>query len=41
MDVLLKISIALVVGIIGGKIAERFKLPNVSGYLILVFIGPQ
>lgn len=42
MDVLLKISIALVVGIIGGKLAERFKLPNVSGYLIFgLLLGPS
>lgn len=42
MDVLLKISISLVVGIIGGKLAERFKLPNVSGYLIFgLLLGPS
>lgn len=42
MDVLLKIAIVLIVGIIGGKIADIFKLPNVSGYLVAgLFLGPS
>lgn len=42
MDVLLKIGIVLVVGLIGGKIARMLKLPNVSGYLVAgLFLGPS
>ncbi|HHT98298.1 MAG TPA: cation:proton antiporter [Clostridiales bacterium] len=42
MDILLKISIVLVVGYIGGKIAKLFNLPNVSGYLVAgLFLGPS
>lgn len=42
VDVFLKISIVLVVGIIGGKVAKYFKLPNVSGYLVAgLLIGPS
>ncbi|MDR7869371.1 MAG: cation:proton antiporter [Tissierellaceae bacterium] len=42
MNLLLKISIVLVVGAIGGKIARLFKLPNVSGYLVAgLFLGPS
>ncbi|WP_313133322.1 cation:proton antiporter [Anaerocolumna sp.] len=42
MDLLLKISIVLLVGIIGGKVAGIFKLPNVSGYLVAgLFLGPS
>ncbi len=42
MDVLLKIGIVLVVGLIGGKVARIFKLPNVSGYLVAgLFLGPS
>lgn len=40
MDVLFKIGIVLIVGILGGKIARIFKLPNVSGYLVVgLFLG--
>ena len=40
MDVLFKIGIVLIVGIIGGKIARKFNLPNVSGYLVAgLFLG--
>ncbi len=40
MHVLLKIGIILLVGILGGKIARIFKLPNVSGYLVAgLFLG--
>jgi Kef-type K+ transport system membrane component KefB len=42
MSLLLKISIVLLVGSIGGKIAKIFKLPNVSGYLVAgLFLGPS
>lgn len=42
MGVILKLSIVLIVGIIGGKIAERFKLPNVSGYIVFgLLLGPS
>lgn len=42
MDILLKIGIALAIGIIGGKLAKLAKLPSVSGYLIAgLFVGPS
>lgn len=42
MDVFLKLGIVLVVGLIGGKIARLFKLPNVSGYLVFgLLLGPS
>lgn len=42
MDVLLKLGIVLAVGLVGGKIARIFKLPNVSGYLVAgLFLGPS
>ncbi|HZJ83050.1 MAG TPA: cation:proton antiporter [Clostridia bacterium] len=42
MNLLLKIGIVLLVGIIGGRVAKFFKLPNVTGYLIAgLFIGPS
>lgn len=42
MSLLFKICIVLVVGIIGGKVAKIFKLPNVSGYLVAgLFLGPS
>ena len=34
MNVLLKLGVILIVGLLGGKIARLFKLPNVSGYLV-------
>jgi len=38
----LKLGIVLVVGLIGGKIARLFKLPNVSGYLVFgLLLGPS
>lgn len=41
MSLLLKISIVLIVGVIGGRGAKLFKLPNVSGYLVAgLFLGP-
>lgn len=40
-DLLLKICVVLIVGILGGKVARLLKLPNVSGYLLFgVLIGP-
>lgn len=42
LDVLLKIGVVLVVGLIGGKLARMLKLPNVSGYLVAgLFLGPS
>lgn len=42
LDVLLKISIVLIVGIVGGKLAKILKLPNVSGYLVAgLLLGPS
>ncbi len=42
MDIFLKIAIVLLVGILGGRAARFFNLPNVTGYLIAgVFIGPS
>jgi len=42
LDILLKIAVVLMVGILGGRIAKIFKLPNVTGYLVAgLFIGPS
>lgn len=42
LNLLLKICIVLLVGAIGGKVANRFNLPNVSGYLVAgLFLGPS
>lgn len=42
MNLLLKICIVLLVGIVGGKLAKILKLPNVSGYLVAgLFLGPS
>lgn len=42
MDLLFKLSIVIFIGIIGGRIANYFKLPNVSGYIIGgLLIGPS
>ena len=42
MDILLKISIVLAVGALGGKLVRRFKLPDVTGYLVAgLFLGPS
>src|SRR5690554_3569280 len=42
MDVLLKLGIVLLVGLVGAKVARIFKLPNVSGYLVAgLFLGPS
>ena len=37
-----KVAIVLLVGFIGGRIAKRFNLPKVSGYLLLgLILGPS
>ena len=42
MDVILKLGILLVVGILGGRAAERLALPNVTGYLVAgLLLGPS
>lgn len=39
---LVKIGIVLMVGIMGGRVARFFKLPNVTGYLVAgLLIGPS
>lgn len=39
---MLKLAIAMAFGIIGGRIARRCNLPDVTGYLILgLFLGPS
>lgn len=42
MDLLFKLSIIIFIGIIGGRIANIFKLPNVSGYIVGgLLVGPS
>ena len=42
MDLLFKLSIIVFIGLIGGRIASFFKLPNISGYVIGgLLIGPS
>lgn len=42
MNLILKICVILIVGVIGGKVAGLFKLPNVSGYLVAgLLLGPS
>lgn len=42
LDLLLKLGIVIFMGIIGGRVANYFKLPNVSGYIIGgLLIGPS
>lgn len=42
MDLLFKLSIVIFIGIIGGRVANHFRLPNVSGYIIGgLLIGPS
>ncbi|MFA5560178.1 MAG: cation:proton antiporter [Acholeplasmataceae bacterium] len=42
MHLIFKVAVVLFVGFIGGKIAKRFKLPEVSGYLVLgLILGPS
>ena len=39
---LTKVAVILFVGFIGSLIARKFKLPNVSGYLVLgLLLGPS
>lgn len=42
MDLLFKLGIVILVGVIGGRIANYFRLPNVSGYIVAgLLIGPS
>lgn len=42
MDIFLKLGIIIIAGIIGGRVANLLKLPNVSGYIIAgLLIGPS
>ena len=42
LDLLFKLSIIIFTGIIGGRLAKKFKLPNVSGYIVGgLLIGPS
>lgn len=42
LDLLLKLSITILVGILGGRVANYCKLPSVSGYIVAgLFIGPS
>lgn len=42
MNLIFKIAVVLFVGFIGGKVAKRFKLPEVSGYLVFgLILGPS
>lgn len=34
MNILFKISIVIFVGIVGGRVANKFRLPSVSGYIV-------
>ncbi len=42
MNIFIKISLVVLFGVIGGKIARRLNLPNVTGYIIAgLFLGPS
>jgi Kef-type K+ transport system membrane component KefB len=42
MDVMLKLAVIILVGVIGGKLARLVKLPEVSGYLLFgLFLSPS
>lgn len=42
MDLLFKLGIVIFVGLIGGRVADCLKLPNVSGYIVAgLLIGPS
>lgn len=42
MDVMLKLAVLLLLGVIGGKLARMVKLPEVSGYLLFgLFLSPS
>lgn len=42
LDIFLKLGIIIITGMIGGKVAGFFKLPNISGYIVGgLLIGPS
>lgn len=42
MNYPLYIGVVLIIGLIGGKLASRVKLPSVTGYILIgLFIGPS
>lgn len=42
LDIIFKLGIIIMAGIIGGRVANLFKLPNVSGYIVAgLLIGPS
>ena len=42
MDLFLKLSIIILVGIMGGRVAKKLTLPSVSGYIIAgLILGPS
>lgn len=42
MNIFIKIALVLGFGLIGGRVARRFNLPNVTGYLVGgLFLGPS
>lgn len=42
LDLIFKLSITILVGIVGGRIASYFKMPSVSGYIVAgLIIGPS
>ena len=42
LDLFLKISIIILVGLLGGRIAKKFGLPSVSGYIVAgLLLGPS
>ena len=42
MDIQIKLALMIFLGIIGGKISRRLKLPNVTGYIVAgLLLGPS
>jgi Kef-type K+ transport system membrane component KefB len=42
LNLIFKVAIVLIVGFIGGQVARKLKLPNVSGYLLFgLLLGPS
>lgn len=42
LNIFLKISIVILFGVIGAKIARRLNLPNVTGYIVMgLLLGPS
>lgn len=42
MDVMIKLAVLLLLGVLGGKLARMVKLPEVSGYLLFgLFLSPS